>query len=118
MSEKKPEKFTMTTSDGTTHELELPPSNVDLNHPLLNDLQLQLLRLRPGEQFKLPNGHFDAVSKDPLELTIIAEIGVHNGCAIKMNTQISEDPPIFGYIFTRTDDVPLLDWIEPVGGTQ
>ena len=47
MADKIPEKFTMTMPDGTKKELEVRPSNVDRNHPILNDLQARLLRLKP-----------------------------------------------------------------------
>ena len=92
-------------------------SDIDLNHPVISDLQLQLLRLRPGEQLKLPDSHFAALSKEPLELTIV-EVGVISGCDVKYSTLISEEPPVRGYIFTRRADVPILNWVEPKGEIQ
>ena len=93
MAEKKPEKFVMKWPDGTIKELEVPPSNIDPNHPLLRDLQVQLLRLRPGEQPRLPHGHFDAVSTDPMELTHIGEVGILFGCNVHFDEQISATLP-------------------------
>jgi hypothetical protein len=90
-------------------------SDIDLNHPVINDLQVQLLRLKPGVQLKLPDSHFAALSKEPLELTIV-EVGVISGCDVKYSTLISEQPPVRGYIFTRRADVPMLNWVaEPEG---
>jgi hypothetical protein len=112
------EKFKMRFPDGRFVELEVPPSKVDPNHPLLLDLQTQLLRLHPEEQLKLPHDHFNAVSEDPLELTIVPEMAMACGCNSRMDELISENPPVRGYVFTRRDDVPLLHWVEPEGGTQ
>jgi hypothetical protein len=92
-------------------------SDVDLNHPVINDLQVQLLRLKPGEQLKLPHSHFAALSKEPLELTIV-EVGVISGCDVKYSALISEEPPVRGYIFTRRVDVPILNWVEPDSEVQ
>jgi hypothetical protein len=92
-------------------------SEIGLDHPVVNDLQVQLLRLRPGEQLKLPHSHFAGLSKEPLELTIV-EIAVASGCDVKYSTLISEEPPVLGYIFTRRADVPILNWAEPEGKDQ
>jgi hypothetical protein len=116
-NEKKPEKMRITFR-GMTKEIETPPSTIDPNHPLLNELQINLLRLRPGEQLKLPFGHFDALTTDPLELTIFFEVGIVNGCDVRADEIISEHPTVRGYVFTRREDVPLLEWIEPEGGKQ
>jgi hypothetical protein len=118
VSDKPPDKFTMTMPDGTKQEIDVPPSQVDMNHPLLNELQIKLLRLKPGEELKVPSNHFDAVTTDPLDLTVIGEIGIVNGCNVAFDRVISENPPVRGYIFTRLGDVPLMDWIEPEGGVQ
>lgn len=116
-NEKKPEKMKISFR-GMTKEIEIPSSTIDLNHPLLNELQINLLRLRPGEQLKLPFNHFDALTTDPLEQTIIFEVGIVNGCNVRADEVISENPTVRGYVFTRHEDVPLLEWIEPEGGKQ
>lgn len=118
MSDKMPQKFKMIKPDGTVVEIEVPASNVDVNHPLLTELQRDLLRLKAGEQLKLDQNHFDAVSMDPMELTIIGEIGAISGCDIGFDKLISDNPPKRGYIFTRLDHVPSLEWSEPEGGVQ
>jgi hypothetical protein len=114
------EKFTVTSQDGTTDELEVAPSKINTHHPLLTDLQKKLLRLKPGEQLKLAHGYFDAVSEDLFEVhTCLGSIAITNGCGVLFESPISEtDPKARGYIFTRYSDVPLMDFVEPEGGKQ
>jgi len=46
-------------------------SDVDFTHPLLDELKIQLLQLKPEEQLKLPQRHFEGISKQPIELAIV-----------------------------------------------
>ena len=47
----------------------------------------RLLRLRPGEQLKLPRSHFDPVSKDPFELLIAINWHRRCGGTLKLHVQ-------------------------------
>jgi hypothetical protein len=119
MADKEFEKFELIMPDGTRKELEVPLSKIDHNHPLLQDFQVQLLRLRPGDELKLPHGHFDQLSDDAFGLTtIIAAVAMQSGCNAKFDELISTNPDVRGYVFTRRDDLPLLDALEPEGGAH
>jgi hypothetical protein len=87
-----------------------------LNAILMSDLQDELLRLRPGETVSKSNEWLRPIATNDFDRTCaVAEVGLLSGCDVQFNHVISENPQIIGAIFTRRPNVPLMDFIEPIG---
>jgi hypothetical protein len=119
MADKKPGKFQQILDDGTLADLEIGPSTIDMHDSILEDLRLRLMRLKPSEQLKLPSDHLKSLSDSSFERDcVVGETAIVYGCNVEFGRKLSENPTVYGYIFTRRDDLPVLEWAELQGGVH